>query len=76
MTGRPRSAELKNSVHIRVPDWMLARIDEIARQAGAPRSVVVLDAVKRQLQIEAPNIFDRPPTAAEALYPLLKKEAS
>jgi hypothetical protein len=61
MTGRPRSLELKNSVHIRVPDWLLDQIDDVARQAGVPRSVVVLDAVKRQLRIKAPNIFDLPP---------------
>jgi predicted transcriptional regulator len=61
MTGRPRSTESKNSVHIRVPDWILERIDAIALEHQVPRSVVVLDAVKRQLRIEAPNIFDRPP---------------
>ena len=58
--GRPRSLDLKNSVHIRVPDWVLDKIDTVARQAGVPRSTVVLDAVKRQLQIEAPNVFDPP----------------
>ncbi len=58
--GRPRSLELKNSVHVRVPDWVLERIDEVAREAGVPRSTVMLDAVKRQLRIEAPNIFERP----------------
>ncbi len=61
--GRPRQLELKFSVHVRIPDWVLERIDDLARERRVTRSTVVLDAVKRQMEIKAPNIFDQKETA-------------
>lgn len=56
--GRPRSLDPKNSVHVRFPIWMLERIDSIARGRRIPRSRVVIDAVKRQLELKEANVFD------------------
>lgn len=49
------------NAHLRMPDWMLVQVDRVARERGVARSRVIVDAVKRQLGIEAPNVFDPPP---------------
>lgn len=59
--GRPKSAVNMENAHLRMPDWMLAQVDRVARERGVARSRVIVDAVKRQLGIEAPNVFDMPP---------------
>lgn len=58
--GRPRSPDPMNSAHIRAPLWLMERVDEIARRRGTSRARVVIDAVKKQLGIEEPNVFDTP----------------
>lgn len=59
--GRPKSATNMENAHLRMPDWMLTQVDRVARERGVARSRVIVDAVKRQLGIEAPNVFDLPP---------------
>lgn len=60
--GRPRGPDMLNA-HLRMPEWMLKQVDRIAREKGVARSRVIVDAVKRQLGIEAPNVFDPQPVA-------------
>lgn len=68
--GRPKSAINMENAHLRMPDWMLAQVDRVARERGVTRSRVIVDAVKRQLGIEAPNVFDLPARTPEPEPPL------
>ena len=57
MAGRPRSD--KRQILIRTPRYILAEVDRIAAERTTTRTTVILDAVRIQLGLSPPNIFDK-----------------
>ena len=49
----------KHQVLIRTPRHILTEVDRVARIREVSRTTVILDAVRRQLAIPEPNIFDK-----------------
>lgn len=61
--GRPHKS---HPIMVRTPPELLAEIDRIAAERGASRATVLLDALRKQLDIPK-NAFDerKQPAAAE-----------
>lgn len=57
--GRPRQPKSSTHINLRVPDGLIARLNEIAAEHGVARSRVIIDSLSAHLNFAAstPNLF-------------------
>lgn len=58
---QPRRRSDKHQVLIRTPRHILVEVDRIAAEREVSRTTVILDAVRAQLGLPTPNVFNERP---------------